>query len=578
MFKLCEILSKSSAIALYFALCSATSAIAVEIFPLDPIDSEAIDTLEEDPLAELTSVRQLSDVEPTDWAYDALQSLIERYGAIAGYPNLTFRGDRVLSRYEFAAALNTLTGRIEELIAKTTSDLALREDIEILKRLQTEFAEELAVVGTQVDALESRVTQLEENTFSTTTKLSVQAFFHISGITATGDITAEGTSVPVDGFSTFRLAARDPVTNQPVTETVTDSPEITLGEATLIFFNTSFTGRDLLSLNLFQANTDPPSFAFHSANFPSAGFHLTETNPIFPLVGSVGILEAFYQFPIGDSVNVVIGPAVRADRYFDTIPYTNYVSGAGMLSSLFSPLFVDVTRLTGAVVNWKISPQWELHASYRVDRNEASQEGFFDALGKFANLTFQLNYSPSNNATIRFGYDRALIQGVDPGSGLATRLSNNFIGAADDGFGGELQDTFSHNFLINFDWQLSDRFVLFGRYSYSTYHLTPRTPGRSEGDVEAQSFQLGMAFPDLWKEGALLTVDAVIPFNILSGRDFVVSGNGDGGTQINLSANYFFPINDNVSVMPTIFGVFNTNNFNSNPFVYGGFLRTQFLF
>ncbi|MEM9540981.1 MAG: iron uptake porin [Cyanobacteria bacterium P01_E01_bin.42] len=578
MFKLCEILSKSSAIALCFALCSLNSAIAVEIFPLDPIDSEAIDTLEEDPLAELTSVRQLSDVEPTDWAYEALNSLMERYGVIAGYPNLTFRGDRVLSRYEFAAAINTLTGRIEEIVAKTTSDLALQEDIETLQRLHAEFAEELVVVGTKVDALESRVTQLEENAFSTTTKFNPQVFFTVSGITAAGDITAEGISVPVEGFSTFRIAARDPVTNRPVTETVTDSPGITLSQATLLFFNTSFTGRDMLSLNVFQIDNDPPSFAYHSANFPSTGFHLTETNPIFPLVGSFGIAEAFYQFPVGDSVNMAIGSAVRADRYFDTNPYTNYISGAGMLSSLISPLFLDVSRLTGAIASWQISPQWQFNASYRVDREEASQEGFFDALGKFANLTFQLSYSPSNSATIRLGYDRSLIQGAAPGSGIPVRLSNGFLGAADDGFGGELKDTFSHNFLINFDWRLSERFALFGRYAYSTYHLTPRTAGRSEGDIDVQAFQLGMAFPDLWKEGALLTVDAVIPFNILSGRDFVISGNGDGGTQINLSANYFFPINDNISIMPTIFGVFNANNFNSNPLIYGGLLRTQFLF
>ncbi|MGK7924407.1 MAG: iron uptake porin [Spirulina sp.] len=578
MFKFCELLSKSSAIALCVALCSGWNAIAVEIFPLDPIDSDAIDSLEEDPLAELTSVDRLSDVEPTDWAYEALRSLMDRYGVLVGYPNLTFRGDRALSRYEFAAALNSLTSRIEEILAKTTVDLALREDIETLQRLQTEFAEELVVVGTKVDALESRATQLEENAFSTTTKLSTQAFFTISGITSGGNVTVEGISIPVNGFSHFRLAARDPVTNQPVIETVTESPAITLAQSTLMFINTSFSGRDTLTLSLFQANSDPPSFAFHSANFGSAGLHITETNPAFPLFGAPAMLEAFYQFPIGDSVTLGIGPGIRADRYFDTNPYTNYVSGAGMLNSYISPLFLDVSRLSGGVLSWEISPQWQFDAGYRVSPDEARDGEFLDALGKFANLTFQLTYSPSNNATIRLGYDRALIQGTDPGSGIPMRLTNTFRGAVDDGFGGELQDSFSHNFLLNFDWKLSDNFALFGRYSYSTYHLTPRSSSRSEGDVELQAFQLGMAFPDLGKQGGMLTVDAVIPFNILSGRDFLISGNGDGGTEINVSANYFFPINDNISIMPSLFGVFNANNFNSNPFIYGGLLRTQFLY
>lgn len=40
--------------------------------------------------AQVTSVSQLSDVQPTDWAFQALQSLVERYGCIAGYPDGTF--------------------------------------------------------------------------------------------------------------------------------------------------------------------------------------------------------------------------------------------------------------------------------------------------------------------------------------------------------------------------------------------------------------------------------------------------------------------------------------------------------
>ena len=34
---------------------------------------------------QVTSVSQLSDVQPTDWAYQALSNLVERYGCVAGY-------------------------------------------------------------------------------------------------------------------------------------------------------------------------------------------------------------------------------------------------------------------------------------------------------------------------------------------------------------------------------------------------------------------------------------------------------------------------------------------------------------
>ena len=41
---------------------------------------------------QVTSITQFSDVQPTDWAYQALSNLIERYGCVAGYPNGTYRG------------------------------------------------------------------------------------------------------------------------------------------------------------------------------------------------------------------------------------------------------------------------------------------------------------------------------------------------------------------------------------------------------------------------------------------------------------------------------------------------------
>jgi hypothetical protein len=49
-------------------------------------------------MAQVTSTSQLSDVQPTDWAFVALQSLVERYGCIAGYPEGTYRGNRRMTR------------------------------------------------------------------------------------------------------------------------------------------------------------------------------------------------------------------------------------------------------------------------------------------------------------------------------------------------------------------------------------------------------------------------------------------------------------------------------------------------
>src|SRR5919199_1040438 len=73
---------------------------------LEPIESYTNEGSTNDTVEQVNSVTQLSDVQPTDWAYEALRSLVERYGCIAGYPNGTYRGNRAMSRYEFAAGLN----------------------------------------------------------------------------------------------------------------------------------------------------------------------------------------------------------------------------------------------------------------------------------------------------------------------------------------------------------------------------------------------------------------------------------------------------------------------------------------
>ena len=49
---------------------------------------------------QVTSVTQFSDVQPTDWAYQALSQLVERYGCVAGYPNGTFGGGRAMKNIE----------------------------------------------------------------------------------------------------------------------------------------------------------------------------------------------------------------------------------------------------------------------------------------------------------------------------------------------------------------------------------------------------------------------------------------------------------------------------------------------
>ncbi len=178
--------------------------------------------IQEQEQEQVTSVSQLSDVKPTDWAFQALQSLVERYGCIAGYPNGTYRGNRAMTRYEFAAGLNACLDRVNELIATATADLVKKEDLVTLQRLREEFSAELVTLRGRVDALEAKTAVLEANQFSTTTKLNGEAI--ISAIGATGGAPNR------------------------------NDPNIVLVNRVRLNLNTSFTGKDLLITGLQSYN------------------------------------------------------------------------------------------------------------------------------------------------------------------------------------------------------------------------------------------------------------------------------------------------------------------------------------
>lgn len=67
-------------------------------------------------ISQLRSIQQLRDVDPTNWSYQALRNLVEQYGCIVGYPDRTYRGERALTRYEFAAGLNACIEALERRI------------------------------------------------------------------------------------------------------------------------------------------------------------------------------------------------------------------------------------------------------------------------------------------------------------------------------------------------------------------------------------------------------------------------------------------------------------------------------
>jgi hypothetical protein len=75
-------------------------------------------------MAQVTSVSQLSDVQPTNWAYQAISDLVSRYGCIAGFPNQTFQPGEPATRAEMAALVDACLNRISEFQDAKDAQLA----------------------------------------------------------------------------------------------------------------------------------------------------------------------------------------------------------------------------------------------------------------------------------------------------------------------------------------------------------------------------------------------------------------------------------------------------------------------
>lgn len=515
-------------------------------------------------LAQVTSVSELSDVQPGDWAFTALQRLVEEYGCLEGYPDSSYRGDRALTRYEFAAGLNACLDVVIQLIGT--------DDFDSVRRLQEEFAAELAAVRSQLDTLETDVAELDANQFSTTTKLSVQLFTHLNGATASGDVLAEGNSIFVP--------ARGP-NNQPVVRTLDEDPAITFSYLSWINLTTSFTGQDQLQLQLVAGD------GRGSANFyGSAGLFNTFGTPFTVQTGSriedsLGFREVFYSFPVGDQLSLTIGPKINWYRHFDNNRFTFLVTGANSFNSSGGTQVNAVDRGSGIVAEWDIANWLDLRVGYLAEANEflpglssSTRNGLFDGT---TTLTGQVGVYPAKDLNLRFLYTRTNLEPNTAGF-VGGAISEPIYGFADDGFGGPLRIATADTFLFNFDWLVTQGIGLFGRYSYGSTDVYPVSDALPDGRINAQSVQLGLAFPDLLKQGALATISYVQPFEVLDGEDFLISGSGDGATQRELEVSYRYPFSPNFALVPSIYWIQNVNNFGDNPDVYVFNLQTQFSF
>nr|WP_242038579.1 iron uptake porin [Chroococcidiopsis sp. [FACHB-1243]] len=352
-------------------------------------------------LAQVTSVSQLSDVQPTDWAFQALQSLVERYGVIAGYPDGTFRGNRAMTRYEFAAGLNAAMDRINELIAAGSADVVSKEDLETLNRLQSEFSSELATLRGRVDALEAQAAELEANQFSTTTVLGGEVIFGVAS--AFGGNPPGGCGVFPDNTGPFS----DRNNNDEVDCIDRGDPDknTVLAHLIRLGLETSFTGKDRLRTYLVTGNFDGGGFtSAESLNTYMArlSYQAGLNNDVildlleyrFPAFNDRVV---FSVIPFGFSLSNVLS---ANSAYFDT--------GRGSISRFgeASPIFkLGGVLDAGAGFDWLFAKNARLQVAYGTGGSNNPDSGVFGA--DRSALGVQLLATPTNNLITGLTYVNA---------------------------------------------------------------------------------------------------------------------------------------------------------------------------
>lgn len=131
------------------------------------------------------------DTPENHWAYEAIENL-KREGILVGYPDGSYKGARATSRYELAVALNAAFQRLKNItdgladqIAEVKAELSkvgpeaalskklmdieaqlkgmsgLKDDVDAMKKLTTEFQRELAALGVDVEQMQKEMAEMK---------------------------------------------------------------------------------------------------------------------------------------------------------------------------------------------------------------------------------------------------------------------------------------------------------------------------------------------------------------------------------------------------------------------------------
>jgi Carbohydrate-selective porin, OprB family/S-layer homology domain len=483
-----------------------------------PVSIDTLDVPNPTPMSKINNVTELSDVQSTDWAFQALQSLVERYGAISGYPDKTFRGNRNLTRSEFAAALS------QALPALDLSQFVTKEDVANLQKLLDEFKVELANAEIEVDRVQRTINQ-----FSTTTKLEGQAIFALTGV------------------ANARKANDDETTDS----------NLAFGNRISLEFNTSFVGKDLLKTTLKTGNIRSLDRATDT-NMARLSFQNDADNEIV-------VDELFYRRRFGKRLNVnLVAVGGSLNKFAETFNPFGESSGEGVISRFAqrNPLYRQGGG-AGLGLSYDVTDTITLSAGYLADDADQVKSGLFGGahaaiaqltvdLGKTAGfgLSYIRSYNSLDTAT---GSERA----NDP-----FRNRSNNITADSWGFQGAIG---------------LGRKLAFSGWVGLTRAAAKDLPNNPTANIINWAAML--SFPDLGKDGNLGGIVFGQPPKVTN-NEFIFRRENytDRDTSFHLEAFYRHRVNDFITVTPGLLVLFNPEHNRNNDTLYIGTIRTTFSF
>ena len=411
--------------------------------------------------------------------------------------------------------------------------------------MQQNFAKELAIFNDKIENLNTQTTKLEEQQFSTTTKLFGQAIFGLQGRTAN-----EADFFPVDD----QKDTEDP------------GSEINFLNNMQLTLLTQLNSRSLILAGMQMGNgsTGP-----RLSNDTRLGYEGNTERQII-------LSDLNYRQLIGNRLAVIVGPTgVNMANVFRGVNEVES-AGSGPISALAqrNPI-VNIGNGRGGVgFDWQVTSRMSVQGVYSASTpDDVSSGGLFGGTDGQTSLGLQLTLTPINPVNVALSY----VNAYSPLGVLGT-------GSGDDQL--TIDSPIKTNgFGATVSWQMTPNLTLGSWGGYTNSGI----PGR-DGEVETTNWMVFLNWENLFGRDNLAGIyvgqpPKIVHSDLPMGKnipDLLAGGEGEAGgqpgTTTHLELFYRWQVSDQLSLTPGVLMIFEPGHAPASDPITVGVLRTTFNF